>query len=81
MKTNEKLSINSREGWAKFAQETNTKSFIHEMGREPHDYAEVTAWVNGCVEAANALCEPEVFEKHEAELRTVDGVRYWVTTF
>ncbi len=81
MMTNEKLSINTVEGWAKFARETNTKSFISEMGREPHSYEEVTAWVSGCVEAANALCDPDPVNKYDATLRTVNGVRYWVTTF
>lgn len=77
----ENLNINTVEGWGRFAKEMNTKSFISKMGREPHSYEEVTAWVNGCVEAANALCEPELIEKHEAKLRTVNGVRYWVTSF
>ena len=80
MITNEKMSLNSVEGWAKFAKETNTKSFIHEMGREPRDKAEVTAWVNAAVAQAEALY-PTTENKPDPELRTVGGVRYWVTTF
>lgn len=80
MKT-QQLDINTAAGWSTYAERTNTKSFISEFGREPHDYTEVTAWVSECVEAATALGEPEPIEKHEAELKTIDGVRYWVTAF
>ena len=51
-----------------------------EMGREPRDKAEVTAWVNAAVAQAEALY-PTTENKPDPELRTVGGVRYWVTTF
>lgn len=44
-----KLDINTAAGWTKYAEITNRKSFISEMGREPRDKAEVTAWVNAAV--------------------------------
>ena len=50
------------------------------MGREPRDKAEVTAWVNAAVAQAEALY-PTTEKKPDPELRTVGGVRYWVTTF
>ena len=50
------------------------------MGREPRDKAEVTAWVNAAVAQAEALY-PTTENKPDPELRTVGGVRYWVTTF
>lgn len=75
-----KSSIHTKEGWNQFARETNTKSFIHEFGREPKDYEEVTAWVNAAVAQAEALY-PTTENKPDPELRTVGGVRYWVTTF
>ena len=75
-----KSSIHTKEGWNQFARETNTKSFIHECGREPKDYEEVTAWVNAAVAQAEALY-PTTEKKPDPELRTVGGVRYWVTTF
>lgn len=77
MITNEKLSINTVEGWSNYAEVTNTKSFIHEMGREPHDYAEVTSWVKACVEAALALSGPD--SEPEETLTVMDG-QYWFKT-
>ena len=76
----EKLDINTVAGWTKYAEITNKKSFISEMGREPRDKAEVTAWVNAAVAKAEALY-PTTEKKPDPELRTVGGVRYWVTTF
>ena len=75
----QRLSINTSTGWRAYAEKMNTKTFISEFGRQPRDYSEVTAWVNECVEAADALCDSETIEKHEAKLRTADGGRYWVT--
>lgn len=75
----QRLNLNTPAGWSAYAEKVNTKTFVSEFGRQPRDYSEVTAWVNERVEAANALCDPESVEKHEAKLRTVDGVRYWVT--
>lgn len=76
----EKLNINTAEGWSKYAEITNRKSFVHTFGREPIDTAEVTAWVNAAVAQAEALY-PTTENKPDPELRTVGGVRYWVTTF
>ena len=75
----QRLNINTPAGWSAYAEKMNTKTFISEFGRQPRDYSEVTVWVNECVEAADALCDSETIEKHEAKLRTADGVRYWVT--
>ena len=76
----EKLDINTAAGWTKYAEITNRQSFISELGREPRDKAEVTAWVNAAVAQAEALY-PTTENKPDPELRTVGGVRYWVTTF
>lgn len=74
-----KMNINSAQGWAKVAEETNRKSFISEMGREPHSYAEVKAWVDACVEAALAGCEEP--EKPEPTLEVFNGELHLVTNF
>lgn len=76
----EKLDINTAAGWTKYAEITNRKSFVHTFGREPIDTAEVTSWVNAAVAEAEALY-PTTENKPDPELRTVGGVRYWVTTF
>ena len=38
-------SINTIEGWNKFAEEGNRKSFISANGREPKNREELYAWV------------------------------------
>ena len=39
-----KLNITTKEEWNQFARERNRAAFIHEFGREPHDYEEVRCW-------------------------------------
>lgn len=76
----EKLNINTAEGWSKYAEITNRKSFVHTFGREPIDTAEVTAWVNAAVAKTNDLY-PISDKEPEQTLRTFDGKLYWVTKF
>ena len=75
-----KSSIHTKEGWNQFARETNTKSFIHEFGREPRDYEEIRNWVSAKVAKANELF-PLSDEEPEQTLRTIDGKLCWVTEF
>lgn len=76
----QKLDINTAEGWTKYAEATNRKSFISTFGREPIDSDEVTAWVNAAVAEAERLY-PTDEKKPDPQLRTVGGQKYWVTTF
>ena len=78
--TKQTLNINEKSGWNALAKETNTKAFVREMGREPHDYAEVKAWVNACIEAAIAASDSEP-EKPEPTLGVENGEMYLVTNF
>ena len=76
----QKLNINTPEGWTKYAEATNRKSFISTFGREPIDSNEVTAWVNAAVAEAEKLY-PTDEQKPDPQLRTVGGQKYWVTAF
>lgn len=75
-----KLNINTPEGWAEYAAETNKRTFISTFGRDPIDSNEVTAWVNAAVAEAERLYPTDEREP-EQRLRIVDGEKYWVTTF
>ena len=75
-----KPNIHTKEGWAQFARETNTKSFIQEFGRDPRDYEEVRNWVNAAMAKVNELY-PISDEEPEQTLRTFDGKLCWVTEF
>ena len=75
-----KSSIHTKEGWNQFAQETNTKAFIQEFGREPRDKAEVAAWVNAAVAKAEAL-HPAPDYQPEPTLEIIDGEKFWVMRF
>lgn len=75
-----KSNVHTKEGWNQFAQETNTKSFIQQFGREPKDYEEVRNWVNAAVAKANDLY-PISDEEPEQTLKTFDGKLCWVTEF
>ena len=77
---NEKLDINTAEGWSKYAEITNRKSFINEFGREPRDNAEVTEWVNAVVAEANRLY-PTDDKQPDPQLRNIGGELFWVTNF
>jgi hypothetical protein len=74
-----KRDINTAEGWTKYAEETNRRTFITTFGRDPIDSNEVTEWVNATVEAALADIEPE--PRPEPQLKTIGGQKYWVTNF
>lgn len=75
-----KLNINTREGWAKYAAESNRQAFISTFGRDPIDSAEVTAWVNAIVAEADELyIVPE--KTPEPTLEIIDGEAFWVTRF
>ena len=71
-----KPNIHTKEGWAQFARETNTKSFIQEFGRDPRDYEEV----NAAMAKVNELY-PISDEEPEQKLRTFNGKLCWVTEF
>ena len=73
-----KLSINTREGWAEYAAESNRQSFINTFGRDPIDSNEVTAWVNAIVAEADKL-HPVTDYLPESTLEIMGGEMFWVT--
>lgn len=75
-----KLSINTREGWAEYAAESNRQAFINTFGRDPIDSNEVTAWVNAIVAEADKL-HPVADYLPESTLEIIDGEMFWVTRF
>lgn len=75
-----KLSINTREGWAEYAAESNRQAFINTFGRDPIDSNEVTAWVNAIVAEADKL-HPVADYLPEPTLEIIDGKMVWVTRF
>ena len=75
-----KLSINTREGWAEYAAESNRKAFISTFGRDPIDSNEVTAWVNAIVAEADKL-HPVTDSITEPTLEIIAGEAFWITRF
>jgi hypothetical protein len=74
-----KRDINTPEGWTKYAEETNRRTFIITFDRDPIDGNEVTEWVNAMVEKALAGITPE--PKPEPQLKMIGGKKYLVTNF
>lgn len=76
--TNEKLSINTFDGWERQADITNKKAFMHTFGREPIDKAELYQWVDAlAAEMIASTPKPTDFEWKLVAM----GDEVWLTKY
>ena len=76
--TNEKLSINTFDGWELQADIANKKAFMHTFGREPIDKTELYQWVDAlAAEMIASTPKPTDFEWRLVAM----GDEVWLTKY